>query len=43
MYYGLRNSLFDVRMGSFDGVKICEFANFYFWNKLSVLLGKNGL
>ena len=33
------NELFDITMGSFDGVEICELVGLYLLNKLSKLLG----
>ena len=37
------NELFDITMGSFDGVEICELVGLYLLNKLSKLLGNGNV
>ena len=37
------NSMFDITMGSFDGVEICELVELYILNKLCEIYGKDNI
>lgn len=37
------SDMFDVIMGSFDGVEVCEFIGFFFLNNFSEKYGKNNV